>query len=137
MTARTFSSIKTASRLVNGFAAAAIAFAPSLSFGQDLKPMPVASSSNGITATTNCNEWHPGELMSDEKCEILKGEFLKAQGKALDAQLKALGGTSAQLTDDLGCRRLIISAAKLGKITLTSIPAPGQACKAAKGFGLT
>lgn len=130
MTARTFSSIKTASRLVNGFVAAAIAFAPSLSFGQDLKPMPVASSSDGITATTNCKEWHPGELMSDEKCEILKGQFLRSQGKALDA-------VNSQLTDDLGCRRLIVSAAKLGKITLTSIPAPGQACKAARSFGLT
>jgi hypothetical protein len=137
MTARTFSSIKTASRLVTGFAAAAIAFAPSQSFGQDLKPMPVANTSDGITAETNCKEWHPGELMGSEKCEILKGEFLKAQSRALDAQLKALGGTRAQLTDDLGCRRLIVSAAKLGKINLTSVPAPGQACKAAKSFGLT
>jgi hypothetical protein len=130
MTARTFSSIKTASRLVNGFAAAAIALAPSLSFGQDLKPMPVATTSDGITATTNCKEWKPGELMASEQCEILKGQFLKTQGKALDA-------ANSQLTDDLGCRRLIVSAAKLGKITLTTIPAPGQACKAAKGFGLT
>jgi hypothetical protein len=129
MTTRTFSSIKTASRLVNGFAAAAIAFAPSLSFGQDLKPIP-ASSKDGITATTDCDKWKPGVLMSDEKCEILKGQFLKSQGRALDA-------ANSQLTDDLGCRRLIVSAAKLGKITLTSIPAPGQACKAARSFGLT
>jgi hypothetical protein len=101
MTARTFSSIKTASRLVNGFAAAAIAFAPSLSFGQDLKPTPVASTSEGVTATTKCNEWHPGELMSDEKCEIIKGEFLKAQGKALSSQ-------GSQIATQNGCIEAIV-----------------------------
>jgi hypothetical protein len=86
MTARTFSSIKTASRLVNGFAAAAIALAPSLSFGQDLKPMPVATTSDGITAETNCKDWHPGELMASHKCEILKGELIKSQNACI-AQL--------------------------------------------------
>lgn len=88
MTARTFSSIKTASRLVNGFAAAAIAFAPSLSFGQDLKPMPVATTSDGITAETNCKDWHPGELMSDEKCEILKGRLIKSQNACIAELVK-------------------------------------------------
>jgi hypothetical protein len=101
MTARTFSSIKTASRLVNGFAAAAIAFAPSLSFGQDLKPMPVASTSDGITATTNCKEWQPGELMASEKCEIIKGEFLRAQGKALSSQ-------GSQVATQNGCIEAIV-----------------------------
>jgi hypothetical protein len=101
MTARTFSSIKTASRLVNGFAAAAIAFAPTLSFGQDLKATPVASSSDGITTTTDCDKWKPGVLMSDEKCEIIKGEFLRAQGKALSSQ-------SNQIATQNGCIEAIV-----------------------------
>jgi hypothetical protein len=55
------------------------------SFGQGLKPM-LGSSNDGITATTNCDDWKPGELMSDEKCEILKGQILKTQGNVLATQ---------------------------------------------------
>jgi hypothetical protein len=71
------------------------------SFGQDLKPMPVASTSGAITATTNCKEWNPGELMASEKCEIIKGEFLRAQGKALSSR-------GSQITTQNGCIEAIV-----------------------------
>ena len=84
-------------------AVAALALAPTYSFGQDIKPTSVASSSEGITATTNCKEWQPGVLMASEKCEILKGEFLKAQGNALDAQGKSLDAQGKQLGAQNAC----------------------------------
>jgi hypothetical protein len=55
------------------------------SYGQGLKPM-LGPSSDGITETTNCKDWKPGELMASEKCEILKGRLLKVQGNGLATQ---------------------------------------------------
>lgn len=82
------SSFKKSSRLVTGLAAAAIAFAPAVSFGQDIKATPVAATSGGITATTDCKTWKPGVLMGSEKCEILKGELIKSQNACIAELVK-------------------------------------------------
>jgi hypothetical protein len=76
-----------------------------------------------VTINTDCRKWQPGVLMANTKCEILKGQ--------------ALDDANAQLDNELACKRLILSAAKDKKITLTAVPGPGQACKVAKEFGLT
>jgi hypothetical protein len=76
-----------------------------------------------VTINTDCSKWQPGVLMANTKCEILKGE-------ALDA-------ANAAASSDLACRRAILVAAKGGKITLTAVPPPGQACKIAKEHGLS
>ena len=75
------SSSKKASR---GFAlatAAVIALSPMGANAQQATP--VAATTNGITATTDCKAWRPTELMSDEKCEILKGDLIRTQNACI------------------------------------------------------
>jgi hypothetical protein len=90
---------------------------------QQLQATSVSSQSDQVTTTTDCSKYQPGKLMADTKCEILKGQ-------SLDSMI-------SQVDQENACKRLIIAAAKLGKITLTAVPGPGQACKVAKDFGLS
>ena len=89
----------------------------SYSFGQGLKATPVAATSEGITATTNCKAWKPGELMASEKCEILKGEFLRAQGKALDTRGHTLDGQLATKQDNMACMLKVQPLVGAGTVT--------------------
>lgn len=91
----------------------------SYSFGQDIKATPVASTSEGITATTNCKAWKPGELMADEKCEILKGQFLRAQNKTLGNQL-------AREKDNAACMQQVKPLVEQGKVTREMLVKFGQ-----------
>ena len=74
---------KKSSRLVALTAAASLLGLTVPAFGQDTKATPVAAIPNGITATTDCKAWKPGELMASEKCEIQKGELIRAQNACI------------------------------------------------------
>lgn len=112
---------------------------------QQSKVTPVPASIEGVTLDTDCRTYAPKELLGDTKCLILKEQLLDAQGRALDAlgsrldaQGKALDTAITAVEKENACKRLIINAAKTGKITLPPAPPPqGQACKMAKEFGLT
>lgn len=122
---------KKSSRFVAFAAAASLLAAAAPSYGQDIKPTPVASTSQPITTTTNCRDFVTSkEIFGDAKCEVIRGELLDAQSKALDAQ-----NTMAER--ELACLKQILTAAKNKKINLTAVPPQGQACQAAKGFGLS
>jgi hypothetical protein len=93
------------------------------SFGQDLKPRLVASTSDGITATTKCKEWKPGALMASEKCEILKGgvldEVLAAEKENLACMAKV---------------RPFVAQGKVTRETLTKF-GPDRMCDLLKTLG--
>lgn len=110
-------------RTAIGFAAAAAIFAGGGAHAQDAKLTPIASPADQVTINTACENYKPGVLMADTKCEILKGQVFDT--------------SITQADREIACKRSLITAAKAGKINLTAVPGPGQACKVAKELGLS
>lgn len=111
------------SKRAAAFATAAMIFTGP-AFAQQAHVTPVAAKSEQVTLNTDCNTRSTNkEIFGDVKCEVLKGVVLDSANASLDKEI--------------ACKRLIISAAKDGKITLTGVPGPGEACKMAKKFGLS
>jgi hypothetical protein len=124
---------------------AALALSAVPSFGQDLRPMPVASKPNGVTLNTDCREHITAkDLTGDLKCEDAKIQILDAetkaldrQGKALDSQGMNLGNRATFLKNEQACKDQILEAAKAKKVAL-NFPQPriGEFCATARRLGL-
>lgn len=102
--------------------ALAAATAPVTQGANAQEPVKVASP-GGVTATTNCKEYRPGEGGQSAICEVLKG-------RALDEQAKLIERETA-------CKSAIIDAARRKEVIINfPMPKIGDFCPTANRLGV-
>jgi len=107
--------------------------APRVAAAQQSSP----ASIQGVTINTDCQTFRPNEIGWKAKCEIIKGELLRREGRALDVDIAKLKAEGRSLDQELACRTQIIEAARAKKIVIDfPQPPPGQFCAKARQLGL-